>query len=331
MIQFYSRRPTAVTALGDDAVESLVDVTYADAGKMPAVMVAARNAARHNLTMLVAAYLHRNPKSIPCDEYPELLALTIFAGATSSHVRLGANDTRIGVMVTLTNSAYRACGSLKAAIGLDYKRMLQKTGNFSADDVFDLLIWGIEFTEAQLVPGLKLPADARNLPPALWRALGNYPLVAANAYSDGAQNEKFYDTAYLATHIEYLPTGYQRHPIYVKDSPKLYRFLRENFYAVLQMGELDLVSEFVDDLRQFGCTEKNDLQVRDGSRYLLKLFHIGGNRWMTHREPGEKGLDDYDLVHKAWTGISGVLARVPEPAKPGTYGGVVRRWLPHPR
>jgi hypothetical protein len=53
---------------------------------------------------------------------------------------------------------------------------------------------------------------------------------------------------------------------------------------------------------------------------------------MTYREPGQtdKDVDDYDLVHKAWTGISGVRVRIPEPAKPGTYGGVVRRWLPRP-
>jgi hypothetical protein len=98
------------------------------------------------------------------------------------------------------------------------------------------------------------------------------------------------------------------------------------------MGELDLVAELVDSLRQYGCTPENDLQVRDGTRYLLDIFHDGGDRWMAYREPGETDadVDAYDLVHKAWTGVLGVRPRVLEPADPGTYGGVVRRWLPAP-
>ena len=167
----------------------------------------------------------------------------------------------------------------------------------------------------------------------LWRYLENYALTGASAFEDGAWDDEFVEIAYLATHIAYIPTGNHRHPIYVEDSPGLYLFHRENFYPVLAMGELDLVAEFVDSLRQYGCTPENDLQVRDGTRYLLKLFHEGGDRWMTYRESGEtdEDVEDYDLVHKAWTGVLGVRDRNLEPAEPGTYGGVVRRWLPHPR
>jgi hypothetical protein len=326
MIDLYSRRPEAVKALWEDSVGSLIEVTYAGAN-MPAIEVAARDAARRNLAKLIEPYLRRRSKSASCDEYEKLLPLTIYA---RNH--FPAKDTRTGAMVALTNSAYRACGSLKAAMDYDYQKML-KTKDTPTDDVFDLVIWSLLFIEAQLVPGLELPAEARDFPPALWRYLENYPLVGASAYRDGAWNEEFIDTAYLATHIAYIPTGNHRHPIYVEDSPRLYRFLRENFYAVLQMGELDLVAEFVDSFRQYGCTEEDDLQVRDGTRYLLKLFHAGGDRWMTYREPDETDdeVDDYDAVHKAWTGILGVRVRVLEPAEEGTYGGVVRRWLPHPR
>jgi hypothetical protein len=326
MIDLYSQRPAAVAALWEDAVGSLIEVTYAGAN-MPAIEVAARNAAHRNLTMLIEPYLQRDLKSASCDEYELLLPLAIYARNFYQ-----AEDARIGAMVALTNSAYRACGSLEEAMDYDYQRMLAAK-NTPTDDVFDLVIWSLLFIEAQLVPGLELPDEARNFPAALWSFLENYPLVGARAYQDGAWDEDFIDTAYLATHIAYIPTGNHRHPIYIEDSPSLYRFLRENFYAVLQMGELDLVAEFVDSFRQYGCTEENDLQVRDGTRYLLNLFHAGGDRWMTYREPDEtdEEVDDYDAVHKAWTGILGVRVRVLEPAEPGTYGGVVRRWLPHPR
>ena len=99
------------------------------------------------------------------------------------------------------------------------------------------------------------------------------------------------------------------------------------------MGELDLVAEVVDTFRQYGCDEENDRQVHDGARWLLNLFHGLGDSWIAYREPGETDamVDDYDAIHKAWTGVSGVRDQIIEPADPGTYGGLVREWLPHPR
>jgi hypothetical protein len=50
---FFSNRPAAVAALGADAVESLIDVSYA-AANMPALQIAARELARRNLTLVIA-------------------------------------------------------------------------------------------------------------------------------------------------------------------------------------------------------------------------------------------------------------------------------------
>jgi hypothetical protein len=326
MIHFYQRRPAAVRRLDEDSVASLIEVTYASANP-PSLDATARAAARRNLTILMAPYLRRN--SGRCDEYEQLLPLAIFAGARSSHVRIASPE--VAKVVRLTNASYRACGSLKAAMGQPYKQMLN-TKNVNPNAVFDLVIWSLALIEAELVPGLQLSAEERAFSPALWHYLRTYPLRDARTYRGGAFNQQFIDMAYLATHIAYIPTGNHRHRLYVQDSPSLYRFLRQNFYPVLQMGELDLVAEFVDSLRQYGYTEKNDRQVREGTRYLLKVFHTGGDRWMAYREPGEtdKDVHSYDAIHKAWTGIAGVRARTFEPVKPGTYGSIVRRWLPYP-
>lgn len=322
---FFSRRPAAVFALKGDAVEPFLDASYA-AANMPALQIAARDQGRRVLLLLLAPYLRRATDAATCREFSRLLDLTIY-----SHALLPAGDSRLLLMVALTNRAYHSCSSLPAAMGYDYRRKLA-AANVSTDDVGDLVLWSVSFTDAQLVAGLELPAEARDLPPALWRFLAHYPLAGARSYRNGASDMRFYDAAYLATHIAYIPTGYGRYSIYVEDAPSLYRFLRENFYAVLEMGELDLVAEFVDLFRQYGCTERDDLQVRDGTRYLLKLFHGAGDRWMAYREPYEGAkIDDYDAVHKAWTGISGVRARIPEPAEPGTYGGIIRAWLGYPR
>jgi hypothetical protein len=303
----------------------VIDSSYA-ASNMPDLQMEARDLARRNLTQLLAPYLARASVTATCREFSPLLALTIYARAL-----LPSDDTRTSMMVALTNAAYRTCGSLTAAMGNDYRQRLA-ADHPSIDDIWDLVMWSITFTDAQLIPGLNMPAEARELPPTLWRFLEHYSFVSANAYPEGARNRTFYDTAYLATHIAYIPTGYDRHPIYIADAPWLYRFLRENFYAVLSMGELDMVAEFVDLFRQYGCSEEDDLQLRDGTRYLLKLFHAAGDRWMAHREPDEPAnTGDYNEVHKAWTGMAALRVRVPEPARPGTYGGVIRQWLGYPR
>jgi hypothetical protein len=200
------------------------------------------------------------------------------------------------------------------------------------EDVFNMVVWSVQLIEAELVPGLELSDEARSFAPTLWRYLKTYPIAGARAYEDGAWDDRFKESGYLVTHIAYIPTGYHRHPLYVEDWPFLYHYHRENFYPLLEMGELDLVSQFVETLRQYGCTEENDPHVRDGTRYLLKVFRDGQDRWMNYREPGETDddLDDYDLIHKPWSATIGIRPRIPEPPAPGTYGGVVRKWLGSP-
>jgi hypothetical protein len=325
LTDYFSHRPSTVMHLGEDAVEPFLDATYS-AANMLTLQVAARDEGRRVLTALLEPSVRRQPESATCQEYSRLVTFTIY-----SHALLPASDVRIPHMVALTNAAYHACGSLSVAMGYDYRQKLAAQ-ELSTDDVWDLLMWSITLTDALVVPDLDLPDGSRDLPPALWRFLADYPFVGARAYQKGASDNRFYDTAYLVTHIAYLPTGYGRHPIYIADAPNVYHFLRENFYLVLQMDELDLVAEFVDLFRQYGCTERTDLQVRDGTRQLLKLFHASDDHWMSYRGPHEPAdISEYDTVHKAWTGMAGVRVRVPEAAKPGTYGGVVRQWLGYPQ
>jgi hypothetical protein len=63
----------------------------------------------------------------------------------------------------------------------------------------------------------------------------------------------------------------------------------------------------------------------------MQLFQSAGDSWMHHREPDdEEEVSDYHLVHKAWTGISGVRSRIPDEPLVGTYGAIVRNWLEQP-
>jgi hypothetical protein len=294
--RFYSHQPAAVAALGDHAVEAPIDVSYA-ASHVPAFREKARRKARQVLMQLIPPYLDRAEERASCREFSKLLRLTIHP-----HALFQPGDPHIARMTAQTNAAYAACGSFDAAIGGKYRRTLHDPGA-PIDDVWNLVIWSIRFTDAQTVPALVAPPEARELPVSVWRNLADYPLDAARIYRDGAQNEKFYDPAYLATHTAYIPTGYGRDMIYISDAPRLDQFLRENFCSVLQMGELDLTAEFTDLFGDYGRIKETDLQLRDGTCYLLKLFHSSGDSWMAYREPYEHAdPDNHDLIHKARTG-----------------------------
>ncbi len=326
MIGYFEQKPSAVKFLWDDSIEALIEVTYSSANK-PELDAKVRDAARNNLTALITPYLKLDPKSAKCDEFERLLPLAIFA-----HRLYPAKDTRTEAVTKRTNAAYRVCGSLNDATEYDIQEILANK-DAPPDELFELYIWCLWFIEAELYPDIELPIEAHEFSRALWKYFETYRFAGASEFEKGAWDKEFIEIADLATHIVHIPTGTHRFPLYVEDSPDLYRFHRENFYPVLQTDNLDLLASFVDSLRQYGCTAENDVQVRDGTRYLLKLFHDGKDRWMAHRREGETdaNLDDYDLIHKAWTGVLGVRVRQPEQPNPGTYGGIVHRWLPQPR
>ena len=321
MIAFFRGKPWRVLQLGDDAIESFLDVAHA-AGQQPALQRRARAQAALMLELCARPWVKRDVKSIRATDFETLITLTIYA-----HQLLHDDSAVTKALAERCNRALSSAGSLRQATGVNIET-LNATQPVDVNRAYDLVMWCITLIEAQTVPDLELRDEARKFALVVWPYVAAYPLKNAR---DLTAYPTFYNLAYLATHIGYIPTGYGRHGLYVEDAPQLYRFLRENFYSVLGIGELDLLAEFVDLLRQFGCSEDNDLQVRDGTRYLLSLYHSAGESWMAHREPNEhRHSSDYDLLHKPWTGISGVRRRIAEPPSEGTYGNVFRALFPGP-
>lgn len=332
MIALFREKPSAVEKLLDDSVAALLQVTYASANR-PEFDAKVRKAARKNLTALITPYLGDNPESAECGDFQYLLPLAIYA-----HRLYPANDTRTKAITEHTNAAYRDCGSLDTAtenilrkVRFDNQEPLAYIDHL--EDLFDLYYWTLLFIEAELYPDIKLPSQARTFPQAAWKYFETFPLPGVSEFKNGIKDEGFITLADLATHIAHIPSGLHRFPIYVEDKPDLYRFLRENFYPVLASGDRDLFAMFVDTLRQYGCTPENDIQVRDGTRHLLEDFHKHDDKWMNYSTPRKTFTDpiEYVHIHHAWTAVLGIRDRKPEPPEPGTYGGVVRRWLPHPR
>jgi hypothetical protein len=326
MIEFFKRKPSAIESLWGDSIEPLMQVTYASANP-PALDAKVREAARSNLTWLIDLSFKRqpDPKQVTCDDLDRLLPLAIFA-----HELYPANEPRTVRVTQRANAAFRACGSLEEAMGYDPRKILADK-RASPDRLLNVYIWALWFLEAEAHPAIELTAEARALGPQLWRYFETYRLAGAREFKEGPWDDAFIAVADIAPHIVHLLTGTNRFPIHVEDSPALYRFHRENLYAVMQVNELDLFASFVDTLRQYGCTPENDIQVRDGTRYLLKLFHKGNDRWMSFRQAGETDatIDDYGLVHYPWTAILGVRARRLEQPGPIDHGGLASRWLPH--
>ena len=320
MAAYFDAHPEALPELWDNAVEAFVDVAYA-ADNMPALRDAALDRATGSLFAIVGPTHPRAPR---CGEGGAVRTRRVYAHTlqarrpTDELARLRAR------LLDRTNVALADCGGLAGIIGADPFERLGDPA-LPNGEVYGYVMWSITLLDAQTIDGLHLPEGVTAFVGRLWGYLGRYPLPAAADAPDGANDPAVYDTAYLVTHVAYLPTGYGRHRLRVEDAPWLHRYLRENFYAVLAMGELDLVAEFVDLYRQYGCTEANDRQLRDGSRHLLRLYATAGRRWMAHRESYETMESNaYDLLHKPWTAIAGLRRRRFEPIRPGSYGAAAQ-------
>lgn len=133
MIGHFSKNPSAVSEMWEDAVGALIEITYSSANK-PAIDTVACDAAHRNLTTLIKPFLKRDPKSANCDDFEKLLPLAIYA-----HKFYPEKDPRTGAIVALTNAGYRDCGSLADAIDFDFKKQFSNK-KLATETVFDLVI-----------------------------------------------------------------------------------------------------------------------------------------------------------------------------------------------
>ena len=325
MVEYQLSKPETVTALWDNSVEAYIDTAYA-ADNMPTLRDKALSVAQRHLMVIATPYT--KPENAVCADVSTYLTLVIYAHSLSQRLDNHADLADLqGVLVDKTNQSLEDCGSLNTLMGYDYRLFLGSPKTLNGD-VYDMVMWSILFIDALTITALNLPDGVESFVSDLWVYLATYPTPDAVTFKEGANNATFYDLAYLMTHVGYVPTGYGRHALTVQTAPWLYRFLRANFYAVMEMGELDLTAEFVDLFRQYGCDETNDRQLRDGSRHLLALYESAGQSWIDYRESYETpACNPYDLMHKPWTAIAGLRQRKFEDVTPLNYGGVAKRLL----
>jgi hypothetical protein len=134
-------------------------------------------------------------------------------------------------------------------------------------------------------------------------ALARLPLISA-ADDPAEDRATFREYAYLVTHVAYLLSDYNRIRQKRDDAPWLVDYVRENFDAVLQAGDVELVAEFVDVLRSLGLTEESDEDVRAGTEFLLDARNPDGSwgNWQGEGSP-------YRAMHFTWCAICGLRVR----------------------
>ena len=145
------------------------------------------------------------------------------------------------------------------------------------------------------------------------------PLVAA---ADDTSKDKalFQDHAYLATHTAYILSNYGRLRLRWDDAPRVYRYLRANFNAVLADKDIELVAEIVDVFRSLGRGEADDADVLAGTEFLLGCQNEDGS-W----GPWPDEEDPYDAIHYTWCAVGALRGRVFLRNTP--YGRYLRRVL----
>lgn len=327
MIAYQAAHPRTIKALGTDSVESYIDFAF-DASNMPKLRDRAVAVAIERLAVIAEPYNNSDAAGF-CVDAGNLLELLIYAHNLRDRTADGQKLNALHETLTSRlNEAIRDCGTFSNFLGYDPEVYfaLARMGN---GKIYDMVMWAVLFLDALAIPDVVLPEETKPFVTRVWRYLASYPKPAAKSFAKGADDPLFFDLAYLMTHAGYVPTGYGRYELCLSDGTWLYQFLRANFYAVIEMGELDLTSEFVDIFRQYGCTEDNDRQVRDGARYLLDAYEKAGRSWIKHRESYEKKAppSSYELMHKPWTAGGGLRRRVFEPVEHNSYGHYARRLL----
>lgn len=182
MIGYFRQKPSAVQHLWDDLIEALIQVTYSSANK-PAFEAKARDVACNNLTALIVPNLKLNPESAKCGEFYSLLPLAIFARRLYPD-----NGSRTDIVTKRMKAAYRACGLLVAATGIDLQEIMadKKERPENLEVLFDLYIWSLCFTEAELCPDVELPVEAREFGPEVWKYFETLQLAGGREFEEGA-------------------------------------------------------------------------------------------------------------------------------------------------
>lgn len=178
------------------------------------------------------------------------------------------------------------------------------TGNLrgaSEDTIYEILMSAYSLEKANAAYGDRFKVGFQLKDILLF--LKSRSLTPYGEYGDTG-NRMAQDHAYLATHMAYVLNNYGRIRLSEKDAPFLFKYLRDNYDAVLALEDIELVGEFIDVFRSMGYTSATDSMVRTGTRFLLQAQNEDGSwgRWWDEEDP-------YDAIHYTWCAMAGLRDR----------------------
>lgn len=318
----------------DNAVEMTTDQTYYNKLK-PEDHKEAKNVATKILkTVLKREYLHLSlkRKHFHCHfrkGFPNLEDAVDML--QFSYQLLPRHDPDLKFMAKFFRVYWDKCGSLRHLLSSkkDYNMYTKKSRRFWAKEAGDDKVYGIFENALEIVSILTLPDLPSSFKKTTWgyfrRAVDFFRRNRMRNWKEFRwpkkmkRNSHFCWYGFTATHLGALYSGYSRFKLHRHDIPWLYDWHRKNLYRAMEYCGMELAAEMLDNLRGYGCNEKNDRQIRDGTRKMLKYFKEAGNSWYKSRDREDKSdprpLDWYDQLHKSWVGLIAIAPRTPVEGK----------------
>src|SRR2546421_7324201 len=128
----------------------------------------------------------------------------------------------------------------------------------------------------------------------------------------GVADAGFYDNVYAVTHVVYTLNDYGLYQIPPALLPQEFEFLKSNLREAIKENDPDMLGEFMDSLRAFGMTDREE-EIRAGIAYLLAHQNADGS-WGDMREK-----DIYKRYHPTWNAVAALSDyawRAPAPTPP---------------
>jgi len=236
----------------------------------------------------------------------------------------------------LARQAVADCDTLEAFLGFEPAQRL-RTYPGSVKEVIDPKQSGFMFEitlqaeytlDLLSLPKVQMPNGTLEYMASLYQYLDGYPYPSVGEGGVTCESSGFIDNAFVATHAIWFMSGLERFQLDPKRSAKLFRYLRRNFYALLELGNLDLLGEFLDSFRELNCTEGNDAQTRDGTIFLLDLYNRSDGQWGHVPDTGlEKNLTEYFRFHKPLCAYLGLRTRQVEQSAHNTPGETLQKMM----
>jgi len=334
-------RPGMIREHGEEALDAVVSCasTWTD---IPDLQEQAFGRARDMLVGLGVHFAQLKKQGSTCEELKDGGVPTLIRHGNYLRSRLPHNatlDKTLHLLADFVNEAIVDCEDLATLLGFEPSRRLAifpenatKVAKDTGGSLYSALIAAVDIAGMLADENIKMPAGALQFLGDFWNYLSHYPFPKATELVD--QPSSLISIGHFVTDAAInFASGSGIYTVEISYTPWMYRFIRENFYAILQTGNIDLIGKMLKTLQAYKCNSANDVQARDGLNFLLQRFDFGNHSWVkqadlretsaVNRQGDVNNYEDFLQMHRAWAVCGAFGQRVFE--EPETYGSVVRQ------